>query len=315
MCTRLLFLLVAAFLLTGCASRQRPAELARMSDMSYPFPVRYAALPQDITVGYMDEGRGERTLLFVHGLGSYAPAWLKNIEDLKKDYRCIAMDLPGYGHSSKADYPGDMTFYAGVIADLIRHLKIEPVTLVGHSMGGQIAMVTALGHPDLVSGLVLVAPAGFETFHKGQKQWFREVFTPDMVRLTPVEAIRNNYATNFYRFPRDAEFMINDRIAIRSAADFRWYCDIIPKNVRGMVDQPVHELLPEISQPVLTIFGQNDNLIPNRYLNGGTTEAIAHEGSRRIPNSLLVMIPKAGHFVQFEKSDQVNKAIRGFLGK
>lgn len=308
-------LLFPVLLLMGCATSQRPADLARMTDMAYPYPVRYAALPNDITVGYMDEGQGPRTLLFVHGLGSYAPAWKKNLDDLKKDHRCIAIDLPGYGHSSKADYPGDMTFYANVIADLLRHLQAGPVTLVGHSMGGQIAMVTALGHPDLVSGLVLVAPAGFETFHKGQKQWFREVFTPDLVRLTTVEAIRNNYATNFYRFPREAEFMIDDRIAMRSADDFRWYCDIIPKNVRGMVDQPVYDLLPEIRQPVLTIFGEHDNLIPNRYLNGGSTEAIARDGSRRIPNSLLLMIPKAGHFVQFEKSVEVNKAIRAFLGE
>lgn len=309
------YLLLPALLLMGCATSQRPADLARMTDMVYPYPVKYAALPNDITVGYMDEGQGPRTLLFVHGLGSYAPAWKKNLDDLRKDHRCIAIDLPGYGHSSKADYAADMAFYAGVIADLLRNLQVGPVTLVGHSMGGQIAMVTALGHPDLVSGLVLVAPAGFETFHKGQKQWFREVFTPDLVRLTPVEAIRNNYATNFYRFPRDAEFMINDRIAMRAASDFRWYCDIIPKNVRGMVDQPVYDLLPEIRQPVLTIFGENDNLIPNRYLNGGSTEAIARDGSRRIPNSLLLMIPKAGHFVQFEKSVEVNKAIRAFLGE
>lgn len=309
------YLLLPALLLMGCATSQRPADLARMTDMVYPYPVKYAALPNDITVGYMDEGQGPRTLLFVHGLGSYAPAWKKNLDDLRKDHRCIAIDLPGYGHSSKADYAADMAFYAGVIADLLRHLQVGPVTLVGHSMGGQIAMVTALGHPDLVSGLVLVAPAGFETFHKGQKQWFREVFTPDLVRLTPVEAIRNNYATNFYRFPRDAEFMINDRIAMRAASDFRWYCDIIPKNVRGMVDQPVYDLLPGIRQPVLTIFGENDNLIPNRYLNGGSTEAIARDGSRRIPNSLLLMIPRAGHFVQFEKSVEVNKAIRAFLGE
>lgn len=72
---------------------------------------------------------------------------------------------------------------------------------------------------------------------------------------------------------------------------------IIPKNVRGMVDYPVYDVLPEIKQPVLTLFGEMDNLIPNRYLNGGRTSDIARDGSSRIPNSLLLMIPKAGHFV------------------
>ncbi len=310
----LLFVIPALFFLAGCAC-QRPADLQQMSDMVYPWPVKQTVLDKGISMAYMEQGTGKHTLLFVHGLGSYAPAWKKNIETLQKEYRCIAIDLPGYGHSSKADYTGDMPFYAGVIAAFIQELNLTNVTLVGHSMGGQIAITTALGYPELISGLVLVSPAGFERFHQGQKQWFREILTPDMVCLTPVDAIRNNFATNFYKFPKDAEFMIQDRIAMRTAKDFRWYCDIIPKNVRGMVDYPVYDVLPEIRQPVLTLFGEKDNLIPNRYLNGGCTLDIARDGSRRIPNSLLLMIPKAGHFVQFEKSEVVNNAIREFVGK
>lgn len=310
----LLLSLTAALLLTGCAA-PRPRPLASMSELVYPFPVKQVSLPGDLRVAYMEEGSGPHTLLFIHGLGSYAPAWVRNIRDLRSDYRCIALDLPGYGHSSKGDYPGHVAWYAEVIREVILALDLGQVTLVGHSMGGQIAIAAGLAFPEQVSGLVLVAPAGFETFHKGQKQWFREVFTPDLVRLTPVEAIGNNLATNFYRFPREARFMIDDRIAIRSAEDFPWYCDIIPKNVRGMVDYPVYDALPEITQPTLTIFGENDNLIPNRYLNGGRTSDIAIDGSRRIPNSLLVLIPRAGHFVQFEKDREVNSAIRSFLGK
>jgi pimeloyl-ACP methyl ester carboxylesterase len=305
-------IVLLVFLLVGCAG-SKPAQITTMTDIQYPLPVKYVDLQEGIRIGYMDEGKGTNTLVMIHGLGSYSPAWIKNIQDLKSDYRCIALDLPGYGHSSKGDYPGDLTFYTGIIHQFIEALNLESVTLAGHSMGGQIAIITALAHPEQIGGLVLVAPAGFEQFHKGQKQWFREVFTPDIVRLTPVEAIRNNYATNFYKFPEDANFMIRDRIAMRDADDFNWYCDIIPKNVRGMVDNPVYQLLPEIKQPVLTIFGSQDNLIPNRYLNGGSTTTIAVDGSRRIPNSLLVMIDQAGHFVQFEKSEEVNQAIRDFI--
>ena len=304
----ILFLL----LLSGCIS-QRPAAIRTMSDISYPFPVQSVELEDGLRVAYMDEGKGDQTLLFIHGLGSYAPAWKKNIEGLKNEFRCIAIDLPGYGHSSKGDYPGDMLFYADVIARLIRKLDLQQVTLVGHSMGGQIAITTGLGYPELIRQLVLVAPAGYETFTNGQRQWFREVLTPDAVRLTTVNQIRENFATNFYRFPKDAQFMIDDRIAMRSADDFRWYCDIIPKNVKGMVDHPVYEFLPQLTMPVLSLFGEYDNLIPNRFLNGGRTAEIARQGSSRIPQSVLVMIEHAGHFVQYEKSEEVNAAIRGFL--
>ena len=87
--------------------------------------------------------------------------------------------------------------------------------------------------------------------------------TVDGVRLTTVEQIRNNYAYNFYNMPKDAEFMVNDRIAIRSADDFIPYCYMITKNVQGMVDQPIFDFMPQIKQPVLAIYGENDNLIPN----------------------------------------------------
>ncbi len=305
-------LLISVLVLAGCVS-QRVTPLKTMSDMQYPYPVKLAALDNTISVAYMDEGSGNQTLVFIHGLGSYAPAWKKNIEGLKNEFRCIAIDLPGYGHSSKGDYVGDMRYYADIVAEFIRKLDLKNVTLVGHSMGGQIAVTTGLSYPELMNQLILVSPAGYEQFTNGQRQWFREILTPDAVRLTTVTQIRENFATNFFHFPKDAEFMIQDRIAMRSADDFRWYCDIIPKNVRGMVNDPVYDLLPKLTMPVLSLFGEYDNLIPNRFLNGGSTVEVAKKGSSQIPQSVLIMIEKAGHFVQFEKSEEVNAAIRGFL--
>ncbi len=307
-----IYSLFLVLFLSGCVS-QRPAMVKTMSDIAYPYAVKSMTLEKGIAVAYMDEGKGEQTLLFIHGLGSYAPAWKKNIEGLKNEFRCIAIDLPGYGHSSKGDYAGDMIFYADIMSEFIQKMELNHVTLVGHSMGGQIAITTGLSYPDQIDQLVLVAPAGYESFTNGQRQWFREVLTPDAVRLTTVNQIRENFATNFYRFPKDAEFMIQDRIAMRGADDFRWYCDIIPKNVRGMVNDPVFPLLSELQMPVLSLFGEYDNLIPNRFLNGGRTVDIAKKGSSQIPQSVLIMIEKAGHFVQFEKSEEVNAAIRGFL--
>lgn len=308
----LYILLIPVFFLASCVC-QKPTPLQTMSDMQYPYAVKQAALDNAISVAYIDEGSGDQTLVFIHGLGSYAPAWKKNIAGLKNEFRCIAIDLPGYGHSSKGDYAGDMRYYADIVAQFVRKLDLKNVTLVGHSMGGQIAVTTGLSYPELMNQLILVSPAGYETFTNGQRQWFREILTPDAVRLTTVTQIRENFATNFYRFPKDAEFMIQDRIAMRSADDFRWYCDIIPKNVSGMVNDPVYDLLPKLTMPVLSLFGEYDNLIPNRFLNGGSTVEVAKKGSSQIPQSVLIMIEKAGHFVQFEKSEEVNAAIRGFL--
>jgi pimeloyl-ACP methyl ester carboxylesterase len=302
-------------LLAACTTQKQLPSVPHFDELSYPFPTPKAELPDDIEIAYFDEGKGAQTLIFVHGLGSYAPAWKKNIEALSQHYRCIAVDLPGYGKSSKGKYEASMTFYAATIKDFMDVLNIDQAVLVGHSMGGQISMTFALAYPERVSKLVLVAPAGFETFTKGEKQWFREVLTPTAVKLTSVEQIRENIAWNFYDMPKEATFMIDDRIAMRNAKGFDAYCYIIPECVKGMVDQPVFEYLPDIQQPTLAIFGQQDNLIPNRFLNGGKTKDIGEQGVSQMPNAQLIMVDEAGHFVQFEKADVVNQEILKFIGE
>lgn len=255
----------------------------------------------------------ETILIFIHGLGSYLRAWDKNIPDLSKKYRCIAIDLPGYGKSSKEIHPGSMEFYADIVAQLINKLELKNVTLAGHSMGGQISMVFALKYPALVKNLVLVDPAGFETFNEGEKQWFRDVMTVNAVKLTPVQAIRSNLILNFYDMPDDAEFMVTDRVALRDAKEFEKYCYAVAKSVHGMVDQPVINLIDRIIQPTLIVFGENDNLIPNPYLHGGKTEDIAKIGNEKIKGSKLVIIPECGHFAQYEKYNEFNNAVLEFL--
>lgn len=289
--------------------------LETMRDLHYPFEVKYVDLPGDIQLAYVDEGAGDQTIIFIHGLGSYLKAWEKNIAGLKDYYRCIAIDLPGYGMSGKKPHSGQMRFYAEVIKNLMDELQLENVVLAGHSMGGQIAMMAAINYPDAIIKLILAAPAGFEEFHEGQKQWFREVMTLDAVVKTPIDQIQTNLAYNFYNMPADAGFMITDRIAMRSADDFEHYCYAVVQSVNGMVDEPVIELLHTIEHPVLILFGEFDNLIPNRFLNPGRTVDIARKGHEKLPNSKLVMIPKCGHFLQFEKYEVFNKEVVDFLGR
>jgi len=83
-----------------------------MDQIEYPYEVKKVELFNDIELAYVDEGKGDQTIIFIHGLGSYLPAWKNNIEGLMSDYRCIAIDLPGYGYSSKGKYEGSMTFFA-----------------------------------------------------------------------------------------------------------------------------------------------------------------------------------------------------------
>ena len=299
-------------ILAACSPYGNLSDM-EFEDLDYPYEVEYVKLDDGRKIAYVDEGSGPETIIFIHGLGSYLPAWKKNIEGLRDDFRVIALDLPGYGKSSKEIHSGSMEFYADVVNEFAVKLGLENIVLGGHSMGGQISMVAALKYPNLISKLILIAPAGFEEFNEGEKEWFREVMTVDAVALTSNQQIRTNVYSNFYNMPEDAEFMITDRIALKGAKDFKNYSYAVTQSVKGMVDQTVIDFLPKIEQPVLIIFGENDQLIPNPYLNPGFTKDIAEAGASKLPNSRLVMLENTGHFAQFESPQKVNKAINEFL--
>ncbi|MCX6136100.1 MAG: alpha/beta hydrolase [Ignavibacteriales bacterium] len=288
----------------------RPMEY---EDLQYPSPVHYAALAGGVNLAYTDEGQGSETIIFIHGLGSYLPAWKKNIEALKGTYRCIAIDLPGYGKSSRGRYPFTMEFYADVVVQLMDHLQIPSAVIAGHSMGGQIAMTTTLKYPGRVHKLVLISAAGFESFTDGEKQWFRDIAVPELTKNATPQQIRANVVQTFYNMPADAEFMVTDRIATRKAKGLDGYAYTVAQSIKAMVNQPVIGLVEKITQPTLIIYGENDNLIPNPFLHAGKTKDIADIGHATVKNSTLVMIPECGHFAQYEHPSEVNSAIQKFL--
>ncbi|MEM8525692.1 MAG: alpha/beta fold hydrolase [Bacteroidota bacterium] len=287
-----------------------------MKDWQYPYKVKTVLLKDSSAIAYVEEGTGEHTLLFVHGLGSYLKAWQKNIDELQKNYRCIALDLPGYGKSIDAVGNQSMAFFSDVLIDFIQQLELEKVVLVGHSMGGQIAIHTALKNSSLLEKLVLVAPAGLEQFTEKDHIFFKTFITPSIIKATPVVQIEKNFHLNFYDMPEDAQFMIDDRLQMRETKEYDRYCEMIPKCVIGMLEAPVFERLSEITLPTLLFFGKEDALIPNKYLHPElTVEKVAKSGAEEFKNAQLYFIDKAGHFVQWEGSTEVNEGIRLFVSQ
>ncbi|NPD44570.1 alpha/beta fold hydrolase [Lentimicrobium sp. S6] len=306
-------LLFAIISMTACAPYKNIPKLKSFQDLNYRVPVKTIQLDNEIEVAYTDEGSGTETIIFIHGLGSYIPAYDKLIPELSKKYRCIAIDLPGYGKSSKAPHSGMMSFYADIIHEITGKLGIDKFSLAGHSMGGQISVVYGLSWPEQLNNLILFAPAGFERFTPGQKEWFEDIMTPILVHNTTYEGIETNLAFNFYNMPKDAEFMMTDRMAMREASDFGGYCYAVSKSVAGMINEPIIDKLDQLEIPTLIFFGENDNLIPNRYLNPGTTSKIAEYGHEHISDSKLIMIPKCGHFLMFEKPEIVIEEMKLFI--
>ena len=221
--------------------------------------------------------------MLIHGLGSYAKAWTKNVAALAKEHRVIAIDLPGYGSSDKPDAPYSMTYFAEVLHGLLAQLDVHQPVLVGHSMGGQIAITYALQYPDAYRGLVLTSPAGLETFTDGEAKWLAQAVTPEFTCAASDEAIYTRHAQNFYEMPADAHFMVDDRIAQREAEDFGAYCTAVSRSVAGMLDFPVADRLGEIDRETLVLFGKYDALIPNPFLHGGSTVKLVEKQAKAIP--------------------------------
>jgi pimeloyl-ACP methyl ester carboxylesterase len=292
----------------GCA-KWEPTSFKKLS---YPMPVSHVVV-DGVEVAFSDVGVGEPTLVLIHGLGSYMPVWQRNLDELAKHHRVVAVDLPGYGKSSKANYDYSMAFYARTVEGVISALGLRRVVLVGHSMGGQIAMTHALRYPRRAEALVLVAPAGFEPFGRGEGSWLAEAVDKDYVAKTPAEAVYANVAGNFYAMPKEARFMVDDRLRVIGGPDFDAYTYAVARSVYAMVHEPVLERLGEIRVPALVVFGEDDGLIPNPILHGGTTRAVAEGGTRRLSQGRLVMIPRAGHMVQFERPVEFDAALLDFL--
>lgn len=274
----------------------------------------HAITIDSLEINYIKEGNNKNTLLFVHGLSSNSDAWSKNIASLKDNYTCIALDLPGYGKSSKPDAVYTPSFFAEVLYQFIEKLQLKNVVLVGHSMGGQASIKFAAAYPNTIEKLILVAPAGLEQFTATNATFMKGYFSPEMVKNTTDAQIEKNYALNFHTIPESVSKMIEDRKKIKEASDFEAHCDAIANSISGMLDEPVIKDLEAISQPTLVVFGDMDALIPNRYFNPKlSVEDIGNVAKKHIKSVKVKYIKDAGHFVQYEKPSEINMLIQQFV--
>lgn len=264
---------------------------------------------------YVDEGdpNNPNVLVFIHGLQGYIPIWNKQITELKKQFRCIAIDLPGFGRSNKKNVMPGIVPFGDVVIKLLEALKINRVTLVGHSLGGQIAINLALRYSSRIKRIVLISSTGIETFTEKEKKAFRENVTPALCMNKTEEELQRDYKKYFFQTPVSAEFLFKDRLVIREAADFEQFCEINAKSTLDGLQQPTFEMLENVMHQTLIIYGFNDAYIPHPFFHvGQKSQEIAENARLRIRNSKVMIIPKCGHFAQFEQPDVVNNAIRDF---
>jgi pimeloyl-ACP methyl ester carboxylesterase len=281
--------------------------------LTYQFPVVKTQIEPGLTIVHTAMGDGS-PVVFIHGLGSYIPAWNKNLLPLSKHFRCIAIDLPGYGKSSKSLHPGTMDYYAEVVIKLMDKLGINKFNICGHSMGGVIAFKLAIEFPERVDKLFLSAPGGAETYSEDEKLLVENFISTERMISNDDKQIRNNVLVNFHHFPLDAQFMISDRIAIRKAGEFPLHAEIIARSASGVINSDVPFRLSGVKSKTMIIFGDNDKMIPNRFVHPELTpQKMIDTFKQNIQSVNIKIYPECGHFPQFEHPEIFNRDLIEFI--
>jgi 3-oxoadipate enol-lactonase len=252
-----------------------------------------------INIHYREEGEG-LPLVFIHAFALNQTMWQAQVAALKNQYRCITLDLRGFGHSDVVAGTTLMSQMASDVRELMKALEIDKAVLVGLSMGGYVALSFYRYFPEVVRALVLA----------------------DTRATADAEEARTNRLLSAEKAVREGAAAIADETTPKLLGDttINTNPDLVklvhaiqaansPEGIaaaqRGMaVRADSTELLSQINCPVLIIVGSEDKLTPPREAE------VIHQG---IPNSQLRVIENAGHLSNLETPDEFNQALAEFL--
>ncbi len=233
------------------------------------------------------------TLLLLHGIGSSATSWQRQIDRLAGDYTLIAPDLRGYGDSS--DPAGTPSLDA--VADDLATLLAGPAHIVGVSFGALAALALARRHPKLVRSLVLsdttlgratLAPAERTRWVEG-----RYALAADL----QIRADERSREIAGPGAPADVLAEIASNMRRARPAGYRYVTDIIAAT-------DALPWLETIAVPALVVCGEHDSVVGL---------ALSQTIAARIPGARLATIPGAGHAPNVERPDEFATAVRAFV--
>jgi pyruvate dehydrogenase E2 component (dihydrolipoamide acetyltransferase) len=281
------------------------AFVARFQAEFVPEPsetIEAAAGPADLEVGahrlrYLRRGPKSGTpVLLVHGFGADLNSWMFNQPALAEEADTVALDLPGHGGSSKAVGADPWTTLLEALTGFMAAAGLARAHLVGHSLGGALALALAGARPELVASLTLIAPSGLgreinmhfiDAFSRAQRR--KEVKAALELLVADPAAISRSMADEVLKYKRlDG---VAEALASIAAALF----------AGGGQSKDLREVLARAAMPCQIIWGRQDHIIPAAH---------ADALPRRIP---VHLIDGAGHLPHMEKSGEVNRLILGFL--
>jgi pimeloyl-ACP methyl ester carboxylesterase len=248
-------------------------------------------------------GEAGTVVAFCHGLFGQGKNWTQVAKDLARDHRVLLLDMPNHGRSPWTE-TFDYLDLADRVADALR--DEGPVALVGHSMGGKIAMVMALRHPELVERLVVVdvSPAAYSSGREfvGYIETMRALDLGSLESRAQAEAALEEAVPN--RVVRS--FLLQNLRRTDDGWHWQVNLDLLGDEMAALVGWPDEELGDaSYDGPVLWIGGALSDYVGDEY---------APEMDRRFPRNRRVMIKDAGHWVHSQQPAVVVEVLRRFLG-
>lgn len=270
---------------------------------------QFVDIGDGLIVHVRDEGDRDRpAIVLLHGSNDSLQTWDPWTEALKKKFRVVRLDFPGHGLTG-ANPKGDYSNHAfGNIVDAVTHkLGCDRFTLVGHSMGGGVAISYALAHPEKVSDLVLVDTAGGPEAPSAKLPiGFRIAQTPVLSTLMNVITPRSFIEESV------RQSMENQKIITDQMIDRYWELLRFPGNREATGQRfrkrPVAFAAAELHQltmPTLILWGQADK---------GDPIATGHWFEANIPHAKLIAYPGVGHLPMQEASDRSMLDLVTWLG-
>jgi pimeloyl-ACP methyl ester carboxylesterase len=267
-----------------------------------------------VTINYTQDILRDDTrpvLVLIHGFGASLQSWNDIYPALVRDHSVVRIDLKGSGFSSKPEdgkyAPEDQ---AAIVMNVLVGLRLRRVVLIGHSLGGGIALLTALSasHSSSgpqIEGLILIDSAGFPQ----RLPFFVDGFSNPMLRQ-----LNRLFTARFKtRFTLRRLFVMKDRVTDERVWRYAYFLTLngtesaleaTAKALKHLSSEGLATKIAEISVPTLIIWGQEDPAI-----------SVTHAAMFRkaIPGSQVLILPKTGHVPHEERPEETFKAIRGFL--
>lgn len=256
---------------------------------------------REVTIGaiktsYLLSGNGKPVIL-LHGAGAGAVTWYPSINTISRNFQVIAPDIVGYGESDKPDAPYNRSYFSAWLKDFMKELSISKAHIVGLSQGGAIALQFAIENAEMVEKLVLVDAAGL-----GAKVSFWPLIGTIWMNSFP-SSMANRFNSPYIlhkpvnRDPNHSNYSIS---VLKSKGGKKAF-----KQGRGTaVSKIPEELLKQIENETLIIWGKDDKLFPVEY---------GEAAAKIIPKAKLHVIQDAGHLPLMDQPEIFNKILDDFL--